>query len=126
MPNKKLVWTGRVLSALVALPFVMGAAMGFTGNPQVAQGMAHFGIPAPLVLPLAVVQIACAVLYLVPATSVLGAILLAGYMGGAILTRLRVGDNFAGDIAFGVVAWLGIWLREPRLWQVLPLRKKRE
>jgi MFS family permease len=63
------------------------------------------------------------VIYLIPATSVLGAILLAGYVGGTIVTCWRVGDPFVVNIALGLVVWLGIYLREPRLRELIPLRR---
>jgi hypothetical protein len=62
------------------------------------------------------------VVYLIPRTSVLGAVLLAGYMGGAICTHWRAGDVFVGQIVIGLLVWLGLYLREPRLRALLPLR----
>ena len=104
--NRKLMWTGRVLSVLVSLMFVMSAAMKFTGGPKVDEGMAHLGIPASMLKPLAVLELTCVALYLIPATAVLGAILLAGYVGGAILTHWRVGDPVYIPIALGLCVWL--------------------
>jgi hypothetical protein len=68
-------------------------------------------------------EFCCAVIYVVPQTSVLGAILVTGYMGGAILTNLRVGDSVVEPALMGVLAWLGLFLRETRLWVLIPLRK---
>jgi len=85
--------------------------------------MAHLGLPESMVIPLGILEAACTVIYLIPATSVLGAILLAGYMGGAICTHWRVGDPFVGQIAIALVIWLAIYLREPRLKALIPLRK---
>ena len=84
--------------------------------------MAHLGLPESLTIPLAVLEIACVLVYLIPATSVLGAILLTGYMGGAICTHLRVGDPFVVQIAVGVLVWLALYLRDPRLRALIPLR----
>jgi hypothetical protein len=89
---------------------------------MVIEGMGHLGLPETLMLPLGVLELFCVVVYLVPRTSVLGAILLAGYMGGAILTHLRVGEPVYAEIIIGMVIWLGLWLREPRLRALLPLR----
>jgi hypothetical protein len=94
----------------------------FVGGEELTQGMALLGLPESMVQPLAILELACVVLYLVPTTSVIGAILLAGYMGGAICTHWRVGDPFVTQIALGVAVWLGLWLREPRLRALLPLR----
>lgn len=85
------------------------------------------GIPESMVFPLGILEIACALVYAFPKTAVLGAILLTGYMGGAILTHWRVGDPVPFPfpimhITLGVMVWAGIWLREPRLRALMPLR----
>jgi len=118
----KVVWTGRVLSGLVSLAFLTSAFMKLKGGEELTQGMAHLGLPDSMVKPLAFLELSCVVLYLIPKTSVLGAILLAGYMGGAICTHWRAGDPFFLQIALGVTVWLGLWLREARLRALLPLR----
>ena len=118
----KIVWFGRVISVLAALVFAMSAIMKLKGGPDIAQGMAHLGLPESLITPLAVLELSCVVIYLIPATSVLGAILLTGYMGGAICTHLRVGDPFFVQIAVAICVWLGLYLREDRLKGLIPLR----
>ncbi len=118
----KIVWVGRVISGLVSLVFAMSAFMKLKGGPELTQGMAHLGLPESLVVPLAILEISCVVVYLIPPTSVLGAILLTGYMGGAICTHLRVGDPFVVQVAIGVFVWLGLYLRENRLRALIPLR----
>ncbi len=120
----KIVWVGRVISILVSLLFAMSALMKLRGGPEVIQGMAHLGLPESLIVPLAILEISCVVIYAIPATSVLGAILLTGYIGGAICTHLRVGDPFFMQIGFGIFVWLGLYLRENRLKELIPLRKK--
>lgn len=119
----KVVWTGRVITVLVSLLFFFSAAMKFVGGAEVKEGMVHLGLPESMVIPLGILEAACTVIYLIPATSVLGAILLAGYMGGAICTHWRVGDPFVGQTAIALVIWLAIYLREPRLKALIPLRK---
>ena len=119
----KVVWTGRVITIVVSLLFFFSAAMKFVGGAEVKEGMAHLGLPESMTIPLGILEAACTVIYLIPATSVLGAILLAGYMGGAICTHWRVGDPFVGQIAIALVIWLAIYLREPRLKALIPLRK---
>src|SRR5207247_4266213 len=119
----KIVWVGRVISVLASLVFLMSAFMKLKGGTDVMQGMAHLGLPESMVMPLAILEISCVVIYLIPATSVLGAILLAGYIGGAICTHWRAGDPFYIQIALGLFVWLGLYLREPRLKDILPLRK---
>lgn len=117
-----IVWIGRFISALVAFAFAMSATMKFRGGPEFAKGMEHLGLPESMVLPLAILEVTCLVLYFFPSTSVLGAILLTGYIGGAICTHWRVGDPFVIQIAIGVLIWLGLYLREKRLWTLLPIR----
>jgi hypothetical protein len=112
-----------VISGVVSLLFFFSAAMKFVGGAEVKEGMAHLGLPESMTIPLGILEAACTVIYLIPATSVLGAILLAGYMGGAICTHWRVGDPFVGQIAIALVIWLAIYLREPRLKALIPLRK---
>ena len=119
----KIVWTGRVLAGVVSLLLFFSASMKFVGGAEVKEGMAHLGLPESMTIPLGILEAACTVVYLIPATSVLGAILLAGYMGGAICTHWRVGDPFVGQIAIALVIWLAIYLREPRLKALIPLRK---
>ena len=119
----KIVWIGRVITVLVSLLFFFSAAMKFVGEAEVKEGMAHLGLPESMIIPLGILEAACTVICLIPATSVVGAILLAGYMGGAICTRWRVGDLFIGPIAIALVVWLGTYLREPRLRALIPLRK---
>ena len=119
----KVVWVGRVISVLASLMFAMSSFMKFKGGAEVTQGMAHLGLPETLIMPLAILEMSCVVIYLIPQTSVLGAILLTGYMGGAICTHLRAGDPFYVQIALGVFVWLGIYLREDRLKRLIPLRR---
>lgn len=118
----KVFWAGWVLSVLPAPLFVMSALMKFEGGPEIEQGFAHLGLPIDLRIPLGVLELSCVAIYLVPRTAVLGAVLLAGYLGGAICTHLRVGDPFFMQILLGIVLWLGLWLRESRLRALLPLR----
>lgn len=118
----KIVWVGRVISVLASLLFLMSAFMKLRGGAELAQGMAHLGLPESLVTPLAILELSCVVIYLIPATSVLGAILLTGYIGGAICTHMRVGDPFFMQIGLGIFIWLGLYLRENRLKGLIPLR----
>src|SRR5688572_18596503 len=110
-----MVWVGRGISGLVSLVFLFSGGLKLAGGPKLKEGLDHLGLPMSIVVPLAILEIACAVVYLVPATSVLGAILLAGYLGGAICTHWRVGDPFIGPMVLGILVWLGLYLRESRL-----------
>jgi uncharacterized membrane protein YphA (DoxX/SURF4 family) len=119
----KSLWAGRVISWLMSLVFLMSGVMKLVGGPQVQEGFTHLGLPESLRIPLGILEISCAVIYLIPATAVLGAILLAGFIGGAICTHLRVGDPFFAQIAIGLLVWLGIYLQEGRLKELIPLRR---
>jgi DoxX-like family len=121
-PNRKAVWTGRVISVLATPLFLFSAYLKLKGGPELAQGFAHLGLPDSMAVPLGILEISCVVVYLVPRTSVLGAVLLSGYLGGAICTHWRVGDPFYVHVVLGLLVWLGLYLREDRLKALLPLR----
>lgn len=124
-PSKPVLWVGRVLSALPVLLLTFSAIMKFTHSPQVIEGfVGKFGYPEGTLLPIGVVELFCALVYAVPQTSVLGAILITGYLGGATATHVRVSDAWYGAVGIGVVAWAGLYLREPRLRGLLPVRGK--
>ena len=120
-PSRKLFWTGAVISGLIGLLFIASAAAKVLVPPD--PRLSDMGLTASMLVPLAILESLCAILYLVPRTSVLGAILLTGYMGGAIMTHWRVGDVFIMQIVLGVLVWLGLYLREPRLWPLMPWRR---
>ncbi len=122
----KVVWTGRVISVLASLLFLFSAVLKVKGGPEVEQGFAHLGLPLSMMKPLAVLELSCVVIYLIPQTAVLGAILMAGYIGGAICTCWRVGDSFIVQVVLGILLWLGLYLREPRLKDLIPIRKVTE
>ena len=122
MSSKSLVWAGRVVSVVGALPFVPSALMKLLGHPEVLKGMAHLQLPESMILPLGILELLCVVVYAVPRTAVLGAILLTGYLGGAMLTHLRIGEPVYMHVVLGVMLWLGVYLREPRLRALIPLR----
>lgn len=119
----KIVWVGRVISVLVSLAFLVSSLMKFKGGPELTEGMAHLGLPESMIVPLAILELSCVVIYLIPPTAMLGAILLTGYIGGAICTHWRVGDPFFAQILIGLVVWLAVYLREDRLKSLIPLRK---
>jgi len=119
----KVVWVGRVISILAALVFVLSALIKVKGGAVVTQGMAHLGLPESMRLPLAAVEFSCAVVYLIPATAVLGAILLTGFIGGAMCTHWRIGEPVFMHIALGIFVWLGLYLREDRLKALIPVRR---
>jgi hypothetical protein len=119
-----MMWIGRAVSALISLLFALSAGMKLKGGAEVLQGMAHLGLPESLMVPLGILEISCVAIYLIPATSVLGAILLTGFIGGAILAHLRIGEPIFMQIALGGCVWLGLYLRENRLKQLIPVRTR--
>jgi hypothetical protein len=115
-------WTGRVISALMGLAMAASAVMKFSGSPDVIKGFAHLGWPDKYATALGIVELVCAIVYLIPQTAVLGAILLTGYLGGAIATHVRLGEPVYLHVLLGVLIWLGIFLRDRRLRSILPWR----
>jgi hypothetical protein len=101
---------------------IMSAAMKLSGGAELVAGLGHLGVSIDLVGKLAAVELTCVLLYLLPHTAVLGAVLLTGYLGGATFAHLRVGDSFIFPALLGVIVWAGLFLREPRLRRLLPLR----
>jgi hypothetical protein len=121
--SKKMLWAGRIMSALPVLVLLMSAVMKFVKPAPVVEGFTHLGLPESLALGLGILEFACTVVYVIPQSSVLGAILLTGYLGGATLTTLRVGDAFFAPIVLGVLIWGGLFLRDPQVRALIPLRR---
>jgi hypothetical protein len=122
--SKPMLWTGYVLTALPALGLIASGVLKLMRPAEVLKEFSRLGWPENLALPLGIVEITCAILYIIPRTSVLGAILITGYLGGATATHVRVGDNFVPPILFGVLAWLGLYLRDARLRALLPVQRQ--
>lgn len=125
------LWTGRALSALVILFFLLDAGMKLVPFQVVTDTMAQLGWPADVATAriLGVLMIAATVLYAYPPTSLLGAILITGYLGGAIATHVRIGSPMFSHTLFGVyvgvLAWTGLWLRSAALRSLLPIASAR-
>jgi hypothetical protein len=121
--SRKALWGGYILSAIPVLMLLFSAVMKLLRPPAVVQAFTHLGIPEKLIIPLGILELSCTLIYIVPQTSVLGAILLTGYLGGAILTHLRVGEAVIAQFIFGVVLWGGLFLRDRRLRALIPLKQ---
>ncbi len=121
--SPKALWTGRVLSALLAFLLLFDAVGKLMRLVPVVEGTVRLGYPESLVLGIGLVELACAVVYAIPRSSILGAILLTGYLGGATATHVRIGDPFLFPIVFGVLVWGALFLREGRLRALMPLRR---
>jgi len=123
--SKTALWTGRVMSALPVLLILLGSIMKLMRHPSVLEGFARAGVPERLILPVGLIELVCVVVYLIPRTSVLGAILMTGLLGGATITTLRVGDpTYPMPVILGMLAWGGLYLRDVRLRALIPLRQE--
>ncbi len=120
--SKKMLWAGYIVSALPVLMLLMSAIMKFVKPAAVLEGFAHLGWQENMALALGIVELVSTILYIIPQTAVLGAILLTGYLGGAIATHVRIGEGFIGPVIFGVLVWLGLFLRDPRIRALIPFR----
>lgn len=120
--SKKKLWAGFIMSALPVLMLLFSAVMKFVKPASVVEGFAHLGFPESLASSIGILEIACTIVYLIPQTSVLGAILLTAYLGGATVTHVRVGDPFWAPVLCGVLVWGGLFLRDDRLRALIPFR----
>jgi hypothetical protein len=125
-PSKAALWAGRTLSGLAVLFLLFDAIIKLLRHPAAVQGATQLGYPESVVFGLGIVLLVCLVLYLVPRTSVLGAVLFTGYLGGAVATHVRVGNPLFSHVLFPVYVaaflWAGLWLRDERLRAVVPVR----
>ena len=118
MSNKSSVWAGRILSALPALFLLLDGVMKVVKPAFVVEATVQLGYPESVIVALGVVLVACTILYLVPRTDVLGAILLTGYLGGAVATHVRVGGplfSILMPVILGAMLWGGLYLRDERV-----------
>jgi hypothetical protein len=121
-----LLWAGRIVSGLVVLFLTFDAVSKIIRVAPVVEASEKLGVPADTILGIGVVLLVCTVIYAIPQTAILGAILLTGYLGGATAIHVRAGNGMfpvAFPVAFGVLAWVGIVLREPRLLSTILLRQ---
>jgi hypothetical protein len=120
--TKAMLWTGRVLSALPVLMMLFSAAMKFSHAALfVTMWTDKFGYPESALVPIGLLEAVCAIVFAIPRTSVLGAILVTGYLGGAVATHVRVGDPFLIPVVLGALAWVGLYLRDERIRALVPI-----
>lgn len=120
------VWASWLCTAVAVLVFGWSAYMKLTHSPGYVSEWERLGYSESSLTHIGLLQVTCLIIYLIPRTSVLGAILLTGYLGGAISTYVRIGEPYfanAFQITTALFMWGGIYLREERLWSVLPFRK---
>jgi hypothetical protein len=125
-PSKSRLWTGRILRILTILFLLFDGIMKLVRPLPVTQAMTQLGFPQNLSVPIGIILLLCTALYATPSTSVLGAVLLTGYLGGAVVSQLRIGASLFGStlfpIYFAVLMWASVYLLEPRLRAIFPIR----
>jgi len=124
--SKTWIWVGRIVTALVILFCAFDGLMKVIKEPHVIAASAEIGFSASEMVLIGVLMLACTVLYAIPRTAILGAVLLTGYLGGAVLANIHVGHPLFEcifPVIFGALAWGGIFVREPRLRELIPFRK---
>jgi hypothetical protein len=124
--SQKGLWAGRVISALAVLFLLFDSIIHIVRIGPVDQGFADLGYAVSLARPLGIIELVCVILYVLPRTSLLGAVLLTGYLGGAVATNLRVGAPLFSHVLFpvyvGVLLWGGLYLRDNRLRAIFPVK----
>jgi len=121
--SRKMLWTGRIVSGLIVLFMLFAAIVKLFPSPELIQGFQQYGYPASLIATVGVIELVCTLVYLLPSTRVLGAILLTGVLGGATATNVRVDQpTWILPVVLGMLVWLGLFLRDERLRALLPAR----
>jgi hypothetical protein len=125
--SKAMYWTGWVVGALPALLLILSGIFKVSGagGDEAVREVTRLGWTPSLMGSIGILEILVAVIYLIPQTSVLGAILVTGYMGGAIATHVRISDPFYVQVLIPVMFWVGLWLREPRIRELIPIYRTR-
>jgi hypothetical protein len=126
MQSNKSLWAGRIIGAVAILFLVLDGVGKILALPPVVEGTARLGYPTSVLLGIGIVEVACLIAYVLPRTSVLGAILLTGYLGGAVATHVRIGSPLFSHVLFpiylAVLIWGALFLRHDRLRALIPLR----
>jgi DoxX-like protein len=124
--SKKVLWTGRIFGGLATAFMTFDAVIHLMKPAPVVEAFGKLGFPLRLAVPLGIIELVWVLLYVVPRTSILGAILLTGYLGGAIAIQLPTGNSLFGEVLFpvyiGVIIWGAIYLRDERLRTLIPFR----
>jgi hypothetical protein len=123
--SKGSLWAGRIVSVIAALFLLLDGGMKLAKPAFVVEATRNLGYSESVIVPIGAVLIVCTILYLIPATSVLGAILLTGYLGGAVATHVRTGAGpfpIVFAVTFGLLLWLALYLTDERLRALVPLR----
>jgi hypothetical protein len=122
--SKTTLWVGRVMSTLPVLLVLFGSVMKLMKTASVIEGFVRAGVPERLIIPVGIIELVCVIVYVIPQTAVLGAILMTGLLGGATITTLRIADpTYPMPVVLGMLAWGGLFLRDTRLRELIPIRK---
>jgi hypothetical protein len=125
--SKRRLWVGRIMAGFVVLFLLIDGVMKLIKPPPVVQATVELGYPESSIIGLGIVLLTCVVLYVIPKTSLLGAILLTGYLGGAVATHVRVGSPLFTHTLFpvylGALVWGGLFLRDRRMSMLIRLQK---
>jgi len=125
--SKRRLWAGRILSGLAVVFLAFDCTIKLLRLAPALEGTVQLGFPAGVLVPLGIVQLVCLVLYLIPGSAVLGAVLWTGYLGGAIATHVRLGNPLFTHVLFpiyvAILIWGGLYLRDGRLRAIFPLRQ---
>lgn len=126
-PTRERIWTGRILSGIAGLFMLFDATIHLLRPEPVVKGFAQLGFPLSVAVPIAIIEFVCVALYLIPRTSIFGAILLTGYLGGAIAAQLRIGSPLFSTLLFPIYValfiWGGLYLRDPVVRSIIPARR---
>ncbi|SRR5579863_5958077 len=121
--SKGMLWTGRIISAIPMLLMLFSAVLKLIKAAPVVQGFPKYGYPESQIVMIGVLELISCIVYLIPRTAILGAILMTGYLGGATATNVRVGDpSYIMTVILGVMVWGGLYFRDPRVRALIPLR----
>ncbi|HZS29032.1 MAG TPA: DoxX family protein [Candidatus Angelobacter sp.] len=124
------IWTGRVLTALALLFLLFDSGIKILNLAPAVQGTVGLGFQPSVVVPIGIVLLVCAILYIIPRTAILGAVLLTGYLGGAVASQVRAGNPLFSHVLFPVyfafLVWGGLYLRDARLRALVPLRRSNQ
>lgn len=125
-PSKKIRWAGRILSALAILFLLFDSSGKLLKLAPVVEGTVQLGYPESAILGIGIAELVCLALYVIPRTSILGAVLLTGFLGGAVATHVRLGNPLFSHVLFpiyiGALVWGGLFLLNGRLRTLVPLR----
>lgn len=122
--SNKARWTGRIISGVCILFLLFDSIMKVVMHPVYVEGSNQLGWSANAVQPIGIVLLSCTILYIIPRIAILGAILLTGYLGGAIATMTRIGEPFYFPLIFAILLWGGLYLRNEKLRTLLSLKGK--